>query len=347
MSPDRLREFSRKELENLARRQGVPNIRQLRKQDLIEALVSPTKSPSAVQGAAAAKDVQLRSSKASPQHRTGAYRSGGARRTVHGPGERPADHDALHVQVVDDAWLRISWQVTPATRDRAEAALGPDWHAAVPVLQLTDVTPNDDGDAADQSTDYTLQPGAPVWFVRVPNTDATYRIALGYRSPGGRFHLMLRSRPLIPSRLRSNAVESTVAALSPTAAGPRLGNGESPDVAAALPESFGGLHVRFADRSSDSSARIPLPSVGVPRLGVELELLVHGMTDGDAELTLMSKPLSLSRDGRFQHRLPLVAGRQVVPIVSTSGDGTGERTVVIALDLSTRELEPRVFDETW
>ncbi|OYW17085.1 MAG: hypothetical protein B7Z55_13250, partial [Planctomycetales bacterium 12-60-4] len=47
MSPDRLREFSRKELENLARRQGVPNVRQLRKQELIEALVSPSPSASA------------------------------------------------------------------------------------------------------------------------------------------------------------------------------------------------------------------------------------------------------------------------------------------------------------
>lgn len=346
MSPDRLREFSRKELENLARRQGVTNIRQLRKQDLIAALVSPTKSPSAIRGAAAAKGTPRPPSKSSPERSTSNYRSRGARRSDQISVDCPTDQDALHVQVVDDAWLRISWQVTPATRDRAEAALGTDWHSAVPVLQLTDVTPNDEGDPADQSTDYLLQSGAPVWFVRVPDADATYRIAIGYRSPAGRFHLMLRSRPLIPSRLRSNAVESTVAASSSSLATPRRRDSEF-TTAAAMPESFGGLHIRFADRSSDSSAKIPLPSVGVPRLGVELELLVHGVTEGNAALTLMSKPLSVARDGRFQHRLPLVAGRQVVPIVSTSEDGSGERTVVIALDLSTRELEPRVFDETW
>lgn len=345
MSPDRLREFSRKELENLARRQGVTNIRQLRKQDLIAALVSPTKSQTAIQGAAAAKETPRSPSKSSPERRGSSYRSRGTRRSDQTTVDCPIDQDALHVQVVDDAWLRISWQVTPATRDRAEAALGTDWHSAVPVLQLTDVTPNDEGDPADQSTDYLLQSGAPVWFVRVPDADATYRIAIGYRSPAGRFHLMLRSRPLIPSRLRSNTVESTVAASSTHSGTPRRRDGEF--TTAAMPESFGGLHVRFADRSSDSSAKIPLPSVGVPRLGIELELLVHGVTEGNAALTLMSKPLSVARDGRFQHRLPLVAGRQVVPIVSTSEDGSGERTVVIALDLSTRELEPRVFDETW
>jgi hypothetical protein len=105
--------------------------------------------------------------------------------------------------------------------------------------------------------------------------------------------------------------------------------------AAEVPAS-GGL--RIAEASTDAS----LPALPFE---VEAELVVRGAVAKDAKLTLLGRPLTVSREGRFCQRVPLQAGRQVVPVVATAADHTQERTVVLALELSARELEPRIFDE--
>jgi hypothetical protein len=57
----------------------------------------------------------------------------------------------------------------------------------------------------------------------------------------------------------------------------------------------------------------------------------------------VSSSVAVSVSISYCQRLPLQAGRQVVPVVALAGDRTQERTVVLAL--SARELEPRVFEE--
>jgi hypothetical protein len=78
---------------------------------------------------------------------------------------------------------------------------------------------------------------------------------------------------------------------------------------------------------------------------VDAELIVRGVSSPEARLWLMGQPVSLSADGCFCQRVPLQPGRQVVPVVATAGDGMVERTVVLAVELGVRELEPRLYGE--
>jgi uncharacterized protein len=317
MSPERLQARTRKELEALARRRGVPGVRQLAKPDLIAALTTPSKT------------VARRSAEHPPARRPGAVTT---RAAIDPTGTLPG-HDELHVELQDREWLRVSWQVSRLSLDRAMAALGREWHGSVPVLQLIDVTPDESSDAPPKPPiEAVLQPGQPVWFLRVPDPDRVYRVSLGYRARGGRNHMVIRSRPVIPSRLRPRPT-------APEQAPPQATQRRSSSA-----EHFGGLRLRLVGSGNGMTGKLAAePSA--PPLNVELDLVVHGVSDPHADVTLMAKPMPLDRHGGFRQVLPLVGGRHVIPIVATGEDGTGERTVVVALDVSVRELEPRLFEE--
>lgn len=340
MSPDRLLQYSRKELESLARSQGVPNIRQLRKQDLIDALVTPRTSPSAHRGAAAAKALSSPASKSRlgrPEVRR--------QRSIESSPEfvDPRQQcDELHVEVVDSPWVRISWKISPMTRERAIAALGPEWHTARMVLQLIDVTPTEQGDLSNHQTETVLATGSAVWYTRLSDTDRTYRVALGYRSPSGRFHLVLRSRPLVPSQVRRHSVETTRQG-APVAAPSQL---EEPQTVAGEREDGGDSPVVASSRLPVQRPYLAPEAAGPPPLGVDLELTIHGRSTPFGDVKVHSKPVQVGSDGRFVHRVRVAAGRAVIPVVATAPDRSSERTIVVALDLSARELEPREFGET-
>ncbi len=348
MSPESLREYSRKQLEHLARSQGVPNIRQLRKQDLIHALTS-TGSTSSADGRKNHRSAASLQSR--PEQRSGLYRDQTTSRRPDRPSraavkpsrpvEGPEVGDEIQIDVLDSCWLRVSWQISRTTRDRAVAAMGPGWHQAVPVLRLEDVTPDDDRDLVANGVDQVLPPGTSVWFLRVADVERTYRLSLGYRMANGRWHQVIRSRPLVPARVQpvnlpgQNSADGSPASL------------KAPASATTLPTSTRYGMPEKADANTAATPRTFLPPrvPGAPPLDVEMELIIRGTTDPDAHLLIDSRPLFVESGGRFRHQLPVVTGRQVLPIVATSADGGGERTVVLAFEFNTRELEPRVFDD--
>jgi hypothetical protein len=319
MSPDRLRKQSRKQLESLARRQGIANSRTLRKGQLIDALSS------------------------NGQHRA----ENGAPRKENPPAiAGRLVPDQLEVATQDLHWLRVGWEIGRASLDRAAAALGPEWHRAVAVLRLVDVA----GDEGARGTprivqEINLPSGQSTWFVRVENPDRSYRVSLGFRAHSGRFHQVIQSRPVTPAQ-------------SAPVARPHARNAARVEDANGLPLDLYAAHWRSkTDAANAAAAEVPVsgglriaeaatdPSIPALPFEVEAELVVRGAVAKDAKLTLLGRPLTVSRDGRFCQRVPLQTGRQVVPVVATAGDHTLERTVVLALELSARELEPRIFDE--
>ena len=58
------------------------------------------------------------------------------------PRELPAGYgkDRIVVMVRDPYWLHCYWELTRHAIQRAEAALGQEWHTAKPILRLLDVT---------------------------------------------------------------------------------------------------------------------------------------------------------------------------------------------------------------
>jgi hypothetical protein len=336
MSSERLRKQSRKSLESLARRRGISHTRTLRKDELVDALSS----------AASKRPVRpsTKPSNGSPRANDKVFTAPAPRPAI----ARRVVPDQLEVSTQDLHWLRVGWEIGRASIDRAAAALGPDWHRAVAVLRVADVTGDDRSRGMPRNViEIELPAGSSAWFVRVDEPDRAYRVTLGFRARSGRFHQVIQSRSVVPAR----SMPSPRPGARPAA---RVEDAEGWPL-----DLYAGRAQPQAPRPHDSSE--PVAAVllraaeaheacgpyDVPPMPfqVEAELIVRGAASQNARVSLQGKPVTVSRDGRFCQRVPLQAGRQVVPVVATAGDRSQERTVVLALELSARELEPRIFDD--
>ena len=73
-------------------------------------------------------------------------------------------------------------------------------------------------------------------------------------------------------------------------------------------------------------------------------MIVHGVTQPDARVTLRGEPVRLRPDGSFAVRFSLPDRRHVLPVVANSGDGAEQRTIVLAIDRNTKVMEPVIRD---
>ena len=77
---------------------------------------------------------------------------------------------------------------------------------------------------------------------------------------------------------------------------------------------------------------------------IDAELIVYGSTEPNARVTLQGEPVQLRPDGSFTVRFSLPDSRQIIPAVAASPDGVEERTIVLAVERNTKELEPMIHD---
>ena len=63
-----------------------------------------------------------------------------------------------------------------------------------------------------------------------------------------------------------------------------------------------------------------------------------------ARVTLQGEPVKLRPDGTFTMRFSLPDSRQIIPAVAASADGIEERTIVLAVERNTKQLEPMIHD---
>jgi hypothetical protein len=77
---------------------------------------------------------------------------------------------------------------------------------------------------------------------------------------------------------------------------------------------------------------------------LDAELIVYGATEPNAKVTLQGEPVKLRPDGTFTMRFSLPDNRQIIPAVAASADGIEERTIVLAVERNTKELEPMIHD---
>jgi hypothetical protein len=77
---------------------------------------------------------------------------------------------------------------------------------------------------------------------------------------------------------------------------------------------------------------------------IDAELIVYGATEPNARVTLQGEPVKLRPDGTFTMRFSLPDSRQIIPAVAASADGVEERTIVLAVERNTKQLEPMIFD---
>jgi len=270
------------------------------------------------------------------------------------PKDLPAGYgkDRIVVMVRDPYWLHCYWELTRHAIQRAEAALGQEWHGARPILRLLDVSSHDTTSTSESTIrDIDIHGGCNNWYLDVYNPPRSYRVDVGYLAKTGRFYVLARSNVVSTPRAGvSDIIDENWADIDSKKADRIYAMSGGFDPTASSLE----LKQLFEER-----LRRPLGSPAVTSFGsggfsfgksrkfwfqLDAELIVYGATEPNARVTLQGEPVKLRPDGTFTMRFSLPDSRQIIPAVATSPDGVEERTIVLAVERNTKHLEPMIHD---
>jgi hypothetical protein len=361
----------------MARQGGVRGWHQMRKEQLVKALLAAAKTKSRKPPQAVAPSRRSASAKATSPAKAAKSKSA---RTVAPPAKptnpRVVEHlravkaklsrnknvsteplskkakpvrDRILIMVRDSYWLHAYWELTQASISRIEAAMNANWHLARPVLRLLEVAEGGTTSATEQVVkDIEIHGGVNNWYIHVEEPPKSYRIEIGYLA-GDRFYALARSNVVTtPPPGSSDTIDehwSDVARDSEKIFA--MSGGYSPDGSSTE------LQELFEER-----LRRPMGSPMTTRYGhgadtvfpsskgfefeVDAELIVYGVCQSNAHVTVRGEPVKLRPDGTFTLRMNLPNQRQVIPAVACTRDGSEQRTIVLAIERNTKVMEPVV-----
>lgn len=270
-----------------------------------------------------------------------------------GRGLQKVVKDRLVVMVRDSYWLQAHWELSRNGVERAQAALGQEWHAVKPVLRLVEVTDGGTTSAVETPMrDIEIHGGVNNWYIDVQDPPKSYRVDIGYLTASGRFYGLARS----------NVVTT-----------PRAGSKDDLDQNwSDIASDFERIYSQSGGYNGDGNGSVelqevfeerlrrPMGSSLISRFGpgvdgllggrkafhfeIDAELIVFGKTEPDARVTLQNEPIKLRPDGTFTVRYSLPNARQVIPAVAASANGLEQRTVVLAVERNTKTMEPLIRD---
>src|ERR1700685_2952774 len=117
--------------------------------------------------------------------------------------------DALKAEAHGPCWLHLRWTLSRETLSRAEAALGVQWHRALPVLRLLDVTADEAASSSQvRVRDVEIHGDVDHWYLPVEHAPHTYTVQLGYGVPNGPFFVMAQSNRVQTPRPESYSLRS-------------------------------------------------------------------------------------------------------------------------------------------
>jgi uncharacterized protein len=261
--------------------------------------------------------------------------------------------DRIVVMVRDPFWLHAYWELTHQSVQRAEAALGQDWHGAKPIIRLCDVSSQDTTSTAESVVrDIEIHGGCNNWYIEVSQPPKSYRVDIGYVSKRGQFYVLARSNVVCtPKAGVSDTIDENWSDLDPKQADRiyAMSSGYDPSAGDSL----------ILKQFMEERLRRPLGSPTLSSFGsgafvapkdrkfffvLDAELIVFGRTEPGARVTLQGEPVKLRPDGTFTMRYSFPDGRQIIPAIAASADGIEERTIVLAVERNTKELEPMIHD---
>lgn len=246
-------------------------------------------------------------------------------------------------------WLHAFWEITTRSVQRVKAALGEEWHAAKPILRLLEVVSATAGSpSARVVREIEIHGGVKNWFIDIRDP-LRCRVEVGYRTRHGEFNQLCRSNVVtLPSSHQGDTLDAhwgdvmtncdKIYAMS---------GGFSPEN---HPEE---LRELFEERLKRPLG-LPEPrrsviegndaeAFGFP-LEVDAEMVVYGVTEKGAHLTIQGEPVAVENDGGFRIRVEMPNKRQVIPITARSATGLEEQTVVLAIERNTKAMEPHLCD---
>ncbi len=300
MTANSLNALTRRELAQKARRKGISGWHGMRKKELVEALLDIGKH----------RRQRERSAAPTVQRERNGERRGPVRLTTTAVGIDGPVQDTLTATVIDGQWVELVWSLSGRMIGRAEASLGADWHSAVPVIRVEDVSQSDQ---TGHVKDVEITGQAEKWFLPLDDPTLVYRLHVGYRTRNGQFFSLARSRRV------------------------------------SLPQPGSSSRLRRPGVVSRRSGRVPVPASlreQTRKFEVEAELVVHGHADPHAVVTLLGESVVLDEDGYFSVRTSLPEGRQVIPAVAVTPGGEEQRTIVLAIERNTKTLEPESLVES-
>lgn len=261
--------------------------------------------------------------------------------------------DRIVVMVRDPFWLHAYWELTHQSVQRAEAALGQDWHGSKPIIRLCDVSAQDTTSTAESVIrDIEIHGGCNNWYIEVNQPPRAFRVDIGYVSKRGQFYAIARSNVVsTPKAGVSDTIDENWSDLDPKQADRiyAMSSGYDPSAGDSL----------ILKQFMEERLRRPLGSPTLSSFGsgafqapkdrkfffvIDAELIVFGRTEPNARVTLQGEPVKLRPDGTFTMRYSFPDGRQIIPAVAASADGVEERTIVLAVERNTKELEPMIHD---
>jgi hypothetical protein len=363
MTRDQLLACTKKELIHLARQAEIPGWHGMRKEELVTALLkhhaqdrrrlaarlrAPLQTAAARDTTTSTPEEQVESAK---------FDVGVPTRDLSAkvPRDLPAGYgkDRIVVMVRDPYWLHCYWELTRQAIQRAEAALGQEWHTSRPILRLLDVSKQETTSASESIVrDIDIHGGCNNWYIDVSHPPRSFRVDIGYLARNGRFYVLARSNVVSTPRAGiSDVIDENWSDIDAKKADRIYAMSGGFDPTASSLE----LKQLFEER-----LRRPLGSPAITSFGsgglvfggkgrkfwfqLDAELIVYGATEPNSRVTLQGEPVKLRPDGTFTMRFSLPDSRQIIPAVAVSPDGVEERTIVLAVERNTKQLEPMIHD---
>jgi hypothetical protein len=377
MTPEQLQNASKKELTDRARALGIAGYTSMRKEDLVRAITRAMKKKAKEREKAKAAKAKVAPAPAPSLN--GRYHGNGkpapaatpaakkgkpevkkaepAAPAQSVPGRPPrnlqggSSKDRIVVVVRDPYWLHAFWELTHQSVQRAEAALGQDWHGARPILRVFDVSSQDTTSTAEAVVrDVDIHGGCNNWYVEVAQPPRSYRVDVGYVSKRGQFYVLARSNVVTtPKAGVSDTIDENWSDVDAKQADRLYAMSSGFDPTAgdtrALREFFEERLRRPMNAPALANAVPPPP--GKERkffFSIDAEMIVFGRTAAGARVTIQGEPVKLRPDGTFTMRYSFPDGRQILPAIAESADGVEERKIVLAVERNTKELEPLIHD---
>ena len=261
--------------------------------------------------------------------------------------------DRIVLMVRDSFWLHAHWELSSRCIQRAKAAMAAYWHTAKPVIRLFE-TASDTVSCPTEThvRDIEIHGGVNDWYIDVNDPPKGYRVEIGYLASNGHFHALARSNSITTPKPGScDAMDENWSDVAENCERIfALSGGYSSDLASEelqevleerLRRPVGSPMVtRYGVGAADPEEKNPFG------FDVEAEMIIYGSTRSDAHVTLGGEPIKLRSDGTFTVRMSLPDRRQVLPVTSSSSDGTTQQTIVLAIERNTKVMEPILRDSS-